>query len=287
VEALGGEILMSHRVGGITWDGDRVQAIRATDMKSGQTRMLAGDYLFSTMPVKELIAALDPPVPPSVRQVADGLIYRDFITVGLLVSRLKLKEGSSNAQNLIRDNWIYVQEPDVLVGRLQIFNNWSPYLVADPQTVWLGIEYFCNDADKLWATPDTGLINLGKEELQRIGIIDASDVLDGTVIRVEKTYPAYFGTYDRFDEIRSYVDQFYNLFLIGRNGMHRYNNQDHSMLTAMVAVDNILAGQKGKANLWEINTETEYHEEKTAWSATAPPLNTEDEPPADHEIRVS
>jgi protoporphyrinogen oxidase len=262
VVALGGEILLSHGVDGVIADGDLVRAIRVTDLKSGQIRTLAGEYFFSTMPVKELIAAFDPPAPSAVRQVADGLIYRDFIIVGLLCTGLKLKEGTANAQKLIRDNWIYVQEPDVLVGRLQIFNNWSPYLVADPETVWLGLEYFCNDTDKLWATPDADLVNLGKEELQRIGILATADVLDGTVIRVEKTYPAYFGSYDRFDEIRNYVDRFHNLFLIGRNGMHRYNNQDHSMLTAMVAVDNILAGQKGKANLWDINTELEYHEEK-------------------------
>ena len=134
-------------------------------------------------------------------------------------------------------------------------------MVADPNTVWLGLEYFCNEGDALWAKSDTDLIQLGRNELERIGIIDGTEVLDGTVLRMEKTYPAYFGAYDRFEEIRRYVDSFENLFLIGRNGMHRYNNQDHSMLTAMVAVDNIVAGETGKANLWDINTEQEYHEE--------------------------
>ena len=137
-------------------------------------------------------------------------------------------------------------------------------MVADPETVWLGLEYFCNEKDSLWCRSDSELIQLGREELHRIGIIDSADVLDGTVLRMEKTYPAYFGTYDRFNEIREYVDQFENLFLLGRNGMHRYNNQDHSMLTAMVAVDNILAGETGKANLWEINTEQDYHEGKNS-----------------------
>jgi hypothetical protein len=211
--------------------------------------------------VKEIIRGMEPKPPANVREVAEGLVYRDFLTVGLLVSRLKLKENTRNGSGLIRDNWIYVQEPDVQVGRLQIFNNWSPYMVADPNTVWLGLEYFCNESDRLWSMTDADLIRLGREELDRIGIIDSADVLDGTVIRMEKTYPAYFGAYDRFDEIRNYVDSFENLFLLGRNGMHRYNNQDHSMLTAMVAVDNILAGETGKANLWEINTEQEYHEE--------------------------
>jgi protoporphyrinogen oxidase len=239
----------------------RVVAIHVTDMKSGETKVLEGDYFFSTMPVKELIRGIEPQAPANVREVADGLVYRDFLTVGLLVSRLKLKDKGENGRKLIRDNWIYVQEPDVQLGRLQIFNNWSPYMVADPETVWLGLEYFCNESDQLWCMADKDLMQLGREELHRIGIIDSADVLDGTVIRMEKTYPAYFGSYDRFQEIRDYVDGLENLFLLGRNGMHRYNNQDHSMLTAMVAVDNILAGETGKANLWDINTEQEYHEE--------------------------
>lgn len=267
ISRLGGEILTSHRVDGVVTGEGRVRAIRATDSKTGEAKLLEADYFFSTMPVKELIGDMEPAPPSHIREIAGGLIYRDFITVGLLVSRLKLKESSKNGEALIRDNWIYVQEPDVVLGRLQIFNNWSPYLVADPDTVWLGLEYFCNEGDSLWSMSDAALKKLGAEELHRIGIIEAGDVLDGTVIRVEKTYPAYFGTYNRFDEIRQYVDGFENLFLIGRNGMHRYNNQDHSMLTAMVAVDNIIAGDTGKANLWDINTEQEYHEGKSAAAA--------------------
>jgi len=245
-------------------EGNRVRAIRVTNLASGETELLEGDYFFSTMPVKELIRGMEPAPPANVREVAEGLIYRDFLTVGMLVSRLKLKEYTSNGgSSLIRDNWIYVQEPDVLVGRLQIFNNWSPYMVADPDKVWLGLEYFCNEGDELWCKPDDEMIQLGREELHRIGIIDEADVLDGTVLRMEKTYPAYFGAYDRFDEIRQFVDGIENLFLIGRNGMHRYNNQDHSMLTAMVSVDNIMAGETSKTNLWKINTEQEYHEESS------------------------
>jgi protoporphyrinogen oxidase len=262
VEALGGTILTSHQVKGIRTDGKRLASIEATDLKTGVSRSFSGAYFFSTMPVRELISNIQPPAPANVQEVAEGLVYRDFITVGLLVSRLKVRDDNPNGQKLIRDNWIYVQEPDVQLGRLQIFNNWSPHMVANPDTVWLGLEYFCNEGDGLWRMPDAELLDLGRQELDRIGIIDSADVLDGTVIRMEKTYPAYFGTYDRFDEIRSYVDGFENLFLLGRNGMHRYNNQDHSMLTAMVAVDNILAGDTQKANLWAVNTEQEYHEEK-------------------------
>jgi protoporphyrinogen oxidase len=270
VTELGGSILTGYRVDGVVSSGNSVRAIRATEMATGRTQVFEGDYFFSTMPVKELIHGMEPAAPANVREVASGLVYRDFITVGLLVSRLKLQEKTGNGQRLIKDNWIYVQEPDVQVGRLQIFNNWSPYMVADPNTVWLGLEYFCNDTDKLWSMPDADLIALGREELHRIGIIESADTLDGTVIRMEKTYPAYFGAYNRFAEIREYVDQIQNLFLVGRNGMHRYNNQDHSMLTAMVAVDDILAGETSKAHLWEINTEQEYHEESRAEGAKAP-----------------
>jgi len=195
-----------------------------------------------------------------VLEVSDGLIYRDFVTVGLLVRSLKIHEGSEQSKKLISDNWIYIQEPGVRLGRLQIFNNWSPFLVADPSQVWLGLEYFCTTSDEIWNLPDEQMATMAKEELSRIGIIDTAEVVDSTVLRMEKAYPAYFGTYHRFGEIREHMDHYENLFLIGRNGMHRYNNQDHSMLTAMIAVDNIIAGDTNKSKLWEVNTEMEYNE---------------------------
>ena len=148
------------------------------------------------------------------------------------------------------------------VGRLQIFNNWSPYLVADPDTVWLGMEYFCNEGDALWRQPDDAFARLAVAELAQIGVADAADVLNTVVIRVPKAYPAYFDAYADFTVVREYLDRFTNLFLIGRNGMHRYNNQDHSMLTAMVAVDNIRDGASDKADLWAVNAEEEFHESK-------------------------
>ena len=238
----GGRIVHHQRVSKIQVDGERIVAVEAVDPRSGQTTVYRGDWFFSTMPVKDLVRALDAEVPAEVREVSEGLIYRDFITVGLLLKELKVREDSQQGQQFIRDNWIYIQEPDVLVGRLQIFNNWSPYMVSDRSKVWVGLEYFCYESDDLWKMSDQELIDLGSREMERIGIIERSAVLDATVIRMPKTYPAYFGTYDRFDEIRRFVDRFPNLFLLGRNGMHRYNNQDHSMLTAMVAVDNIVAG---------------------------------------------
>ena len=188
-------------------------------------------------------------------------MYRDFITVGLLASKLAVHEKDGSQ---LKDNWIYIQEPDVVVGRLQIFNNWSPWLVSDPDKVWIGLEYFCNDTDDLWKLSDEGMAGFAISEIAKIGILDAADVEDAHVVRVPKTYPAYFGSYDRFDVIRNYLDGFENLFLVGRNGMHKYNNQDHSMLTAMTAVENIVNGVVTKENIWAINTEAEYHEEKGA-----------------------
>jgi protoporphyrinogen oxidase len=262
VQKKGGCVMTGWNVESIHADGNRILSVVAVHNDSGERRTFEADYFFSTMPVRELIHALDAPIPRNVREVSDGLMYRDFITVGLLLNRLQVRDDSANAARLLADNWIYIQEPDVLVGRMQIFNNWSPYMVADPEKVWVGLEYFCYDTDDLWKKSDEDMMALAKEEVERIGIISREDVVDATVIRMPKTYPAYFGTYDRFDEIRDYVNGFENLFLVGRNGMHKYNNQDHSMLTAMTAVDNIAAGITDKSNLWAVNTEMEYHEEK-------------------------
>lgn len=260
VAERGGVIETGWTVDRIHTGDSRIKSIEAEHKETGDRRTFKGDYFFSTMPVKELIRAMDPPAPANVRQVAENLIYRDFITVGLLLKRLKLSDPKH--AGLIKDNWIYVQEPDVLVGRMQIFNNWSPYMVANPDHVWIGLEYFCYETDEIWKRPDQEIIDLGIREAAKIGIIDPDDVVDATVIRVPKTYPAYFGAYSRFDEIRTYVDQFSNLFLVGRNGMHKYNNQDHSMLTAMTAVDNIIEGRTDMSNIWAVNTEMEYHETK-------------------------
>jgi protoporphyrinogen oxidase len=258
----GGEIHTGYRVDRIITDGWRVTAVGATHSATGRSETFTGDYFFSSAPVQELMRCFDVPPPENVRSVSEGLVYRDFVTVGLLVGSLRIHDDTPQGRKLIGDNWIYVQEPDVRLGRLQIYNNWSPAMVADAATVWLGLEYFCNQCDEIWSLSDERMIALATEELSRIGIIDAGEVLDATVVRMEKTYPAYFGTYGRFGKIREYVDRYENLFPIGRNGMHRYNNQDHSMLTAMTVVDGIVAGKVDRAALWEVNTETDYHEEK-------------------------
>ena len=263
VKNEGGEILTDWNVETIEHSGTgserTVKAVVARHEKTGETRRFEGDYFFSTMPVKELITDLQPAAPPGGREIWAGLMFRGFITVGILCERIKLRD---NTGKLVADNWIYIQEPDVLVGRLQLFNNWSPFMVAEPGKIWIGLEYFCNDTDALWHKSDAEMIALAKQELASMNILDAEDVEDATVIHMAKTYPAYFGTYDRFPEVISYVNEFDNLFLVGRNGMHKYNNQDHSMLTAMTAVDNILDGVRSRDNLWALNTEKEYHEEK-------------------------
>jgi protoporphyrinogen oxidase len=260
VVSLGGEIHMGWKVELVHCEGQRVASVTAVNA-AGERKTFSGKYFFSTMPMRELTQAMDCPIPANVKEVSDGLEYRDFITVGLLADRLKVKETDGG---LLKDTWIYVQEPDVILGRLQIFNNWSPHLVEDPTKVWIGLEYFCYETDDLWKMEDEALKQFAISEVVKIGILDADAVSDSHVVRVPKTYPAYFGTYDRFDELRTFTDSFENLFLVGRNGMHKYNNQDHSMLTAMTVVDGLCSGHVDKAMLWSINTEQEYHEQKNA-----------------------
>lgn len=263
ISSNGGEIFFKQEAVGIEHDEENVTKIKIKDHSTGEIKPVEGDYFFSTMPVKDLINSMDN-VPADIQKIADGLMYRDFITVGLLLNKLKIKNETrqKTVNDIVPDNWIYIQERDVKLGRLQIFNNWSPYLVNDDSNVWIGLEYFCNEGDELWNTPDEDFTSFAIDELAKIDIINKEDVLDNVVIRVQKTYPAYFGTYENFDAIREFTDKFENLFLIGRNGMHRYNNMDHSMLTAMTAVGNIINNVNSKENIWSINAEEEYHEEK-------------------------
>jgi len=221
------------------------------------------DTVFSSMPVKELVRAI-PDAPDDVRTIAEGLPYRDFITVGLLVKKLAIKNETDmkTLGNIVPDCWIYVQERDVKLGRIQIFNNWSPYMVKQPDdTVWMGLEYFCTEGDAMWCEDENEFIHKATGEVAKIGIIDESDVLDSTCVKIKKAYPAYFGTYAEFGKVRKYLDTFENLYCIGRNGQHRYNNMDHSMLTAFTAV-RAYFGQGTKEDVWRVNTEEEFHEEK-------------------------
>lgn len=262
IEDKGGVIIRNADVKAFNMSGNRINALTYYDHLTNTNATLAGDYFFSTMPVKDLISAMGSAVPSAVKMVSEGLPYRDSITVGLLLNTLKIKNESTlpALNNTVPDNWIYVQDRDVKLARVQIFNNWSPYLVADKEKVWIGLEYCCNERDELWKKQDHEFIQFAMDELQQIGFIDQTDVLDSTIIRTPKTYPGYFGTYSRFDEIREFTDRFDNLFLIGRNGMHKYYNQDHVMLTAIAAVNNIISGKKSKDNIWHINADKEYIE---------------------------
>ena len=225
------------------------------------------DYFVSSMPIKDLFLAMgEKNVSKESYDVAVTLPYRDFITVGVLLDKLKIQNKTKikTLNNIVPDTWIYVQERDVTMGRMQLFNNWSPYMVKDPEhTVWMGLEYFCSEGDEMWNDSDEHFIATAIDELVKMGIIESKEnVLDATRLKVKKAYPAYFGSYDHFDEVRKELDSIANLYCIGRNGQHRYNNMDHSMLTGLLAADYIRENNTDKSALWEVNTEKEYHETK-------------------------
>ena len=259
---MGGEIIFNCKVTDIELDGKNVRSISA-ETPDGK-KSFEGDVFMSTMPVKDLVKGMGDCVPADVAEIAEGLPYRDFMTVGLLVNKLKL-ENKTKVKTLtgnVPDCWIYIQERDVKIGRLQVFNNWSPYMVKDPHnTVWVGLEYFCDEGDEYWNMSDEEFISFAIDELVKIDVIDRADVLDSVRLKVKKAYPAYFDTYDRFDVLKNYLSDIDNLWCIGRNGQHRYNNMDHSMLTAMEAVRAIRSGSVDKSAVWSVNTEKEYHEE--------------------------
>ena len=232
---------------------------------NGQT--YEGEYFVSSMPIKDLFVSLGKEVVnEEAYDTAVNLPYRDFITVGVLLDKLKIKNKTKikTLNNIVPDTWIYVQERDVTMGRMQLFNNWSPYMVKDPEhTVWMGLEYFCSEGDEMWNDSDEHFIANAVDELVRMGIIEAKEnVLDATRLRVKKAYPAYFGSYDNFAVVRKEIDSSANLYCVGRNGQHRYNNMDHSMLTGLIAADYIKENKTDKEALWEVNTEKEYHETK-------------------------
>ena len=264
IQAMGGTLVKGAKVTRINVEGDRVVSVVAE--KNGEEVTYAGDEFFSTMPVRDLVVGMGDDPADDVKKIAEGLPYRDFMTVGLLVNKLKLENKTkfSTVGNIVPDCWIYIQEREVKLGRLQVFNNWSPYMVKDLEnTVWVGLEYFCNEGDELWSMSDDDFIRFAIGELAKIGVIDECDVLDSVRIKVKKAYPAYFGTYAEFDKVKSYLSEKKNLWCIGRNGQHKYNNMDHSMLTAIEAVRCVKNGVTDKTAVWEVNTEKEYHEEKT------------------------
>ncbi|MEW8051773.1 MAG: NAD(P)/FAD-dependent oxidoreductase [Candidatus Thiodiazotropha sp.] len=267
VVQMGGQVVLNHVATSLSVRNNRVLSITFNASDSEEEITIDADYVFSTMPMSQLINSIDDDVPQDILAIANGLEYRDFLTVGLLLKKLTVKDttngqkGRSSAS--LPDNWIYIQESDVKVGRVQIFNNWSQYMVKDPDTIWIGLEYFCNEEDELWTMDDKKLMDFAINEMEKIGFLSSQDVMDSTVIRMPKAYPGYFGNaYKEIEKLRRFTDDIENLYLIGRNGMHKYNNQDHSMLSAMTAVENIINGVTSKQNIWEINAEGSYHEAK-------------------------
>ena len=257
IKNKGGQILFHHAIENFISEGNTIKGAVA-DVGGEEKKEFIGDYFFSTMPIQELVRGIKN-APKDKLEISEGLMYRDMVLVVMMVKGLILKDSDGLP---IKDNWLYIQEHDVKVGRIQICNNMSPYLVKNHENVLLSLEYFCTKNDAIWKKSDDEMIMLASDELASIGIVDKKNIIETHVVRVERTYPAYFGSYERFGEIREYLDTFENLILIGRNGMHKYNNMDHSMLTAMVAVDNIINGIQSKENIWAVNTEEDYHEKK-------------------------
>jgi protoporphyrinogen oxidase len=249
VVADGGAVHMDRRVVEIEHDGELVNAFVARDASGRRTRY-HGRHFLSTLPIRHLIRALRPQPPREVVEAAESLKYRDFLTVVLIVDQ----------PETFPDNWIYIHEPEVRLGRIQNFKNWSPHLVPDASKTSLGLEYFCFEGDDLWTMPDPDLIALGRREIDAIGLVRADRVIDGTVVRMPKAYPVYDDTYQtHLARVRTWLKSLGNLELAGRNGMHKYNNQDHSMMTAVLAARNILG--LGRFDTWKVNTDAEYHEE--------------------------
>ena len=225
---------------------------------------MEGDYLISSMPVRDLVAGMND-VPEEPARIAEGLPYRDYMTLGVLVSELNLQNKTNirTVGDIVPDCWVYVQDRNVKLGRFQIYNNWSPYMVKDLEhTVWIGLEYFVNEGDEFWQMSEEEFSRIGVSEMLKLGLIDRPEaVMDTHMEKVKKAYPAYFDTYDEMDNLIEYLKTIGNLYCVGRNGQHRYNNIDHSMMTSFETVKNILSGRNDKSNIWNVNAEQEYHEE--------------------------
>ncbi len=256
VEELGGVIYKNTKV--VKFHKKKQKIYSVIYLEDGLEKELAADIFISSMPIKDLIEGFHE-VPKKVREVAIHLPYRAFVTVGVLVSSLSLKKGKDGK---VPDCWLYIQDDSVKLGRVQIFNNWSPYMVKDTEhTFFLGLEYFCDEEDEYFKMSDEEWRDLAKEELKKTGISD-SPILDYHVLRVKKAYPAYFDSYTNFDIVKKYLNSITNLYCIGRNGQHRYNNMDHSMMTAIKCVDVILDPSLKKEDIWNVNTDSNYHEVK-------------------------
>jgi len=263
IQDYGGEIRLGTNCEKVLVKDNKIVAVKILTHE-GKQEILNCDYLISSIPVKELISKMETLVPEDVKEVAQALPYRDFITVGVLLDQIGIGNGTKLAtlQNIPPDCWIYVQDTSVKMGRMQLFNNWSPFLLKAPrETVWLGLEYFCNEFDEFWNMSDDAIKELALTELKKMGILTDGKVLESVVFRQTKAYPAYYGAFHSFGLVRDYLRAFSNLFCVGRNGQHRYNNMDHSMITGIRAAK-CICKQESPDRLWDVNMEKEYHEEE-------------------------
>jgi len=251
IRQLGGKVMMGRKVVGCRFDPVSNMWSVTARCASGNLEEYRGEHVVSSMPIRDLVAQIEPRLPDPALQAARSLRYRDFLTVGLIV----------NDRGRFTDNWIYIHDPGVKVGRVQNYKSWSPEMVPDARFSSYGLEYFCFEGDGLWTTADRELIELAKREIQQVNLAASADVVDGVVIRQPKAYPVYDDAYQQHvDTIWKAIEQYLPaLHLVGRNGMHKYNNQDHAMMTAMLTAKNILAGER-KYNVWAVNQDAEYHE---------------------------
>lgn len=263
IEQMGGKINFKHKVTDIHLKTNEIDYINCNTPNG--IKKIEGDIFISSMPLKDLINSINnlKKVPKNIYKIANGLPYRDFVTIGLLLNKLNLKNTTNNKtiSNIIPDDWIYVQDKNVKLGRIQIFNNWSPYMVKDiHNTIWIGLEYFCQENDEFWNMSDNDAKNFAINELVKLNIIDKKNVIDYHREKIKKAYPAYFDTYYDMDELKIYLNKINNLYCIGRNGQHKYNNMDHSMMTAFKTVNCLINGEN-KNSIWNVNIEKEYHED--------------------------
>ena len=265
IRKMGGTIRTGCLVTGVHKNGENcIDGVLYEE--NGEKKTLEADLVISSMPLRDLVVGMND-VPENIHAIAAGLPYRDYMTLGVLVPKLNLinKTKMTTVSDIVPDCWVYVHDRAVKMGRFQIYNNWSPYLVKDLEnSVWLGLEYFCNEGDALWNMTEEEFAKLGTEEMVKLGLIDSTDVvIDTHMERVKKAYPAYFDTYEHIDDVVAYLNTVPNLYCVGRNGQHRYNNLDHSMCTSFEAVKAILSGSSDRSAVWNVNTEKEYHESKS------------------------
>ena len=263
IKENGGEILLNSEVIGINKDGNKIVSVKVQNKKTGDISEIFGDIFISSMPIQSLLTEMND-VPEDICEIAKSLSYRDFVLVNFVTNKINLKNNTNvpTVNNIAPDSWIYLQDNGVKAGRLDIMNNFSPYIIRDyKKDVVINLEYFCNENDEFWDDKDENIINFAISELEKLNVTNNENIQTAKVIRIKKAYPSYFGSYDKFDKIKEYLNSLDNLYCIGRNGQHKYNNMDHSILSGIVAAE-VIEKNEDKNILWDINTDSEYQETK-------------------------